>query len=468
MVSLALSLAGCATAPDDGYEPPGDGVAKGCLQVAEFAEPMAHGVGLSSHLEWRDDEVSEARRAFEIERWDELGAHLIRRDLSWSILEPAKGEFDFTLSDRTVEAAEAVGGEATGLLLYGNPWACADSDEANTPPDDPADFGDYAAAVAERYRGQIRRYEVWNEPNAGVRFWKPVEDPVGYGELLIEAADRIHAVDPDARVSLGGLFHPPMFLTTPGPVFLGEVFDAHPQLADHIDAVAFHPYRYPMTAPEEAETFESMVDATCGLRDQLAAVGGGDLELWITELGWHTAPDAFVTGVDEDEQAAYLVRSTLLALAQGVPVYQWYTFRDSGDDPEDQEQMFGLYRYDPDPTDGLDAEPKRAAAAFATLTDQLGEHDRIEDLSAWLGLDGTTYAYLLSGGGDEVVVLWRVQGEASIQLPAAGGVQGTSMVGDTVGLEAGDGAVEVVAGPDPIYLRVEGSAFAARADTEGG
>lgn len=423
---------------------------------------MAAGVGLSSHLEWRDDEVSEARRAFEIARWDEIGARLIRRDLNWSILEPVQGEFDFTLADRTVDAAESVGGEATGLLVYGNAWACESSDDTTTPPDDPADFGNYAAAVAERYRSRIRRYEVWNEPNAGIRFWKPEEDPAAYGALLIEAADRVHEVDPDALVSFGGLFHPPLFMTTPGPVFLDEVFDAHPELADHIDAVAFHPYRYPFTAPEEGETHDSLVDSTCDLYEQLEARGGGDLELWITELGWHTAPDAFVTGVDEADQAAYLVRSTLLAFAQGVPVYQWYTFRDSGDDPEDQEQMFGLYGYDPDPTDGVDAEPKLAATGYATLTTQLGAHDRIEDLSVWLGLDDSTYAYLLSGGDGETVALWRVEGEASVRLPADGEATVTSMRGEWFEVSPEDGAVELTVGPEPAFVRVPGSRFGGR------
>ncbi len=460
---LALGVAsGCGGDPTAGYQPPGGGQAKGCRQSAEFAEPMAAGVGLSSHLEWRDDEVSEARRAFEIARWTEIGARLIRRDLNWSILEPVRGEFDFTLADRTVAAAESVGGEATGLLVYGNAWASESSDDTATPPDDPADFGDYSAAVAERYRSRIRRYEVWNEPNAGIRFWKPEEDPEAYGTLLIEAADRVHEVDPDALVSFGGLFHPPMFMTTPGPVFLDQVFDAHPGLAEHIDAVAFHPYRYPFTAPEEEETHESLVDSTCGLYEQLEARGGGDLELWITELGWHTAPEAFVTGVSEAEQAAYLVRSTLLAFAQGVPVYQWYTFRDSGDDPEDQEQMFGLYGYDPDPTDGIEAAPKLAATAYATLTAQLGEHDRIEDLSMWLGLDATTYAYLLSGGDGETVALWRVDGAIGVQLPAETAVSVTTMLGERTDVSPLDGAIEVTAGPDPVFVRVPGSRFVDR------
>ena len=413
---------------------------------------MVEGIGLSSHLEWRDDEISEARRAFEIDRWSELGARFIRRDLNWTALEPVQGEFDFTLSDRTVEATDAVGGETLGLLVYGNPWASADSDDSCTPPDDPADFGAYAAAVAERYQGRMGRYEVWNEPNAGIRFWKPEEDPVAYGELLIEAADRIHGVDPDAMVSLGGLFHPPMFMTTPGPVFLDQVFDAHPDLADHIDAVAFHPYRYPFSAPEESETQESLTDAICGMFDQLDARDAGDLELWITELGWHTAPEAFVTGVDQEDQAAYLVRATVLSLAQGVPVFQWYTFRDSGEDSTDQEQMFGLYGYDPDPTSGDDAEPKLAALAYATLTSQLADHARIEDLSVLLGLDGQTFGYRFQGGEDEVVVLWSMGGDGVVKVPATGDGVLTGMLGEETSVVAVDGAIDVPAGSSPIYL----------------
>jgi len=436
-LAFVLLAAACQQPVETVWEPPGGGVPKGCRSSAQYDEPLVSGIGLSSHLPWGEDEGDTAQRQYEVEQWAQLGVRLVRRDLYWASIEPERGVFDFDGADIVVAAAESVGAEPLGLLVYGNSWATADSDDTMVPPDDPADFGDYAAAVADRYAGRVSRYEVWNEPNAGVRFWKPEEDPEAYGELLSVAADRVHEADPDALVAFGGLFHPDLVVTTPGPEFLEQTFAAVPALADQLDAVAFHPYRYPFTAPEwEDDTQLSLTSDICDLWDLLDDLGASDLELWITELGWHTARNSLVAGVDETDQAAYLVRSALISLAQGCPVYQWYTFRDSGTDSTDQEQMFGLYGHDADPTTDPPAEPKEAAAAFVTLTEMLGDHDRIEDLSEWLGLDGETYAYQLSGGEGTVVVVWTTGEERTVQIPCE------------------DGACEVLASTTPTYLEL--------------
>jgi len=446
-------LVGCEEAVPDLYEPPGGGVPKGCRTEAQYDAPMAAGSGLSSHLPWGDDPDDVAGRAFEVAQWTELGVGVVRRDLYWSSVEPQQGTFEFDAADRVVEAAESVGAEPLGLLLYGNDWATDGTDDTMTPPDDPADFGAYAAAVADRYDGRIRRYEVWNEPNVGLRFWKPEEDPDAYGALLIEAAGRVHEADPDAQVAFGGLFHPDLLVNTPGPEFLDATFDAHPDLADHIDAVAFHPYRYPFTAPEvENEDQPSLITDVCGMWDLLAEQGAPDLRLWITEIGWHTAHNALAQGVSETDQAAFGARGALLSLAQGCEMFLWYTFRDSGTDSSDQEDMFGLYTHDDDPEVEPPAEPKEAAAAFATLTAVLGDHDRIEDRSELLGLDERTYAYELSGGQGSVVALWTTGAELSVLVPGEGDAQVVEVDGAREDIAAVDGAFEVVVGEQPRYL----------------
>ena len=455
VVLVLFSLTGCEAVDGGDYVPPGGGVAKGCRATVQYGAPLSGGIGLSSHLPWGDDPDDVAGREFEVSKWAELGVGAVRRDLYWSSIEPQQGAFDFEAADRVVDAAESVGAEPLGLLLYGNDWATAGTDDTMTPPDDPADFGAYAAAVADRYRGRIHRYEVWNEPNVGMRFWKPEEDPDAYGALLIEAADQVHAVDPDAQVAYGGLFHPDLLVNTPGPEFLQETFEAHPDLATHIDAVAFHPYRYPFTAPEVEDGEQpSLILDVCGMWDLLAEQGAPDLRLWITEIGWHTARNALAEGVSESDQAAFLARGALLSLAQGCEMYLWYTFRDSGTDSSDQEDMFGLYTHDADPETDPPAAPKESAAAFATLTDVLGEHDRIEDRAELLGLDALTYAYELSGGEGTVVALWTTADAQTVLVPGEGEAEIIEMDGTRADLAAVDGAFELSVGEQPRYLKI--------------
>jgi hypothetical protein len=55
--------------------------------------------------------------------------------------------------------------------------------------------------AADRYKGKISAYEVWNEPN-GITFWNPV-DPVAYTRMLQTGYTAIKAADPSATV-IGG------------------------------------------------------------------------------------------------------------------------------------------------------------------------------------------------------------------------------------------------------------------------
>jgi hypothetical protein len=409
-------------------------------------------VGISTHLERGNSAEDVARRAFEVEQWAELGIGLVRADFRWASIEPEKGTFDFSEPDVLVDAAETAGVSVLAILDYGNPWATSEGDTQYHPPDDPADFGDFAAEVAAQYAGRIARYEVWNEPNSGGRFWKPTDDPVGYGALLVEAAERIHQVDPDALVSVGGLFYPDLLLNMPAPEFLRAMYEAFPEPG--VDAVSYHPYRYPFTAPEMgSDTQEPLLTSSCAMREVMADHDAGSMPVWVTEMGWHTAPDALVPGATQEEQAAWLVRSAAMTLGTGDPLYVWYTFRDSGTDLTDQEQMFGLYGYDDDPLSSPEPEPKRAAPALRTLLDTVGGHDTVSDRSVLLGLDANTWAYEFSGGAETAVtLLWTTEGVQTVWVPGSGSAQVRELTGETGEVRARRGAWEFHISDRPVYL----------------
>ncbi len=442
-----------ACRPDTPWEPPGGGESKGCREKATLDRPLAATLGLSSHLDEGTDEESEADRAFELAGWEALGVGIVRRDIHWQDVEPEQGSFDFENPDVFVDATESVGAEALGLLVYGNPWASSEGDDHGYPPDDPADYAAYAVATAQHYGERIRRYEIWNEPNAGIRFWKPEEDPAAYADLLATAAQALHAEDPDLEVGMGGIFLPDLLVNTPGLEFVQAALEARPDLLGLVDAVAIHPYRYPFTAPEVRDDWQgSWLDDLCASLDLLEAHGGGDLPLWITEIGWHTAPDALYEGVSDDEQAAYLVRSFVSGLTHQQEMYLWYTFDDGGDNEADQEDMFGLWSHDGDPLNDPTAEPKRGVDAWIRLVDVLGDHDTIVDRSAWLDLDQSAWAYELSGGSTPAWVLWSSGDEATIRIPGLGEAYSLEMTGGSTILEAVDGAFDVPVSGEPSYL----------------
>jgi len=433
-------------------------VAKGCVDVATIPHGLARGLGLSSHLEWGDDDASNARRSFETEQWGVLGPGNVRRDVLWRDLEPARGQWNLAPMDRLLNALDTVDADLMALLNYGNTWASPEFDDDFRPPDDLADFGDFSERIAAEFGDEIRWYEIWNEPNAGLAFWRPEEDPERYGELLVEASSRIRAVDDDAMISFGGVFLPRLLLNTGGFDFVREVHGFVPDLADHIDALSYHPYRYPFSAPEEqTDTQDSLVTTACAAQELVSEFGAPELPLWITELGWHTAPEAIAVGVSPEDQAAYLVRGALVAFSQGVEVFDWYTFRDSGEDPENQEHMFGLYEYDDDPLAGEEAAPKPAAHAFAALSDALAEHDTVEDLSGWLGLDENTWALRLSGGSGETYAFWNVEGTTDALLPGRGKATHWDLTGAETTIHARGGAFSLDLSPYPVFVHAAGA-----------
>ena len=294
---------------------------------------------------------------------EELGVTSLRGSLRWDRIEPTEGAFDFTDYDPVVDALAERGIDQLGVLAYGNPWASSDPEaDLFYPPDDPADFASYAGATAEHFAGRVDRWEVWNEQNAGYRFWKPdlSGDPVAYGALFAAAADAVHAADPEATVWIGGTFFHEQFII--GAVNFLAAMPAEAWQA--ADGLAFHPYTfYPPSVPPEYAGPSSvspvapeipLVQMIADLRAVAADAGRPDLPLAVTEFGWPSWGD-----VDLQEQADWAERSVLLGLSQGVGTWCGYTIFNR--EPGGAEDRFGMA--DPDGTLTPYGERMRALAS---------------------------------------------------------------------------------------------------------
>ena len=120
-----------------------------------------------------------------------------------------------------------------------------------------ASFGQFAAAVAQRYAPQgVQDFEIWNEPNNTV-FWQPAPNPAAYVQILQAADTDIKAVDPGAFVITAGLAPE---TTQNGNI--NEVTFLQDMYADgakgYFDAVGDHPYSYP-ALPDTYEAWSGLV-----------------------------------------------------------------------------------------------------------------------------------------------------------------------------------------------------------------
>ena len=163
-------------------------------------------------------------------------------------------------------------------------WAARHPGAFNSPPDDPAPYARFVAALSRRYGPAgafwaehpelhavpVRDWQIWNEPSLRA-FWS--DDPWArdYVALLRAARRQVRAVDPGARVILGGL---------PNRSWddLARVYRAGGRPA--FDAVALHP-------------FTASVDGVFAIlrkgRDVMARYHDARKPLLVTELSWPSA-----------------------------------------------------------------------------------------------------------------------------------------------------------------------------------
>ena len=143
------------------------------------------------------------------------GTKWLRIDLNWLNVEPTQGQFDFSVIDPIVDAAEARGQSILAVVGYGPAWASSGdtmSDGANNDVPIDGAYADFVTAVVNHYAGRIDHYELWNEPNLGQFFEGSVNDYVQ--KVLVPGANAVHAACPSCKT------------VGPGIATVGAAYDA--------------------------------------------------------------------------------------------------------------------------------------------------------------------------------------------------------------------------------------------------
>ena len=349
-------------------------------------------IGIKARLSDRDDsalaQVTAKLRA--------TGVSIVREDVAWSTIEPRPGRYYWDGMDRWVSAAAGQGLEVMAILGSPPTWATPSWNVAPTGGGPLSAFSDFVRAVVARYGtgGEfwqshpglqavpIRYWDIWNEPYAS-RFWAGESpDPAAYAEMFKAVVEAARSVDPAARflleadtriVSDGWPWKP----------FLAAMFDAVPDLGRYAYGVSVHPYQgdggsprscTPSTRyPGSRARWQATALQFCRIADVhqiLAAHGAGDLKIWITEIGWSTAPGA-EAGVSDAAQARYvqqvfeLLRTRYQGLVSGLI---WYEYQGPESNPSELDKYLGLVR-----SDGV---AKPAWGAFAEELREASEQRR--------------------------------------------------------------------------------------------
>ena len=397
-------------------------VALACLLVAPTAHAAARmEIGLEDERIMLD-EPDQAPAV--VAQWQSLGVDVVRLHARWAHIAPAPRatkppagfnaanpddpHYDWSELDPAVALLRAAGIKVALTVTGPGPvWSSAKPTrhDGRWMPRASA-FGAFARAVARRYRGQISRYMIWNEPNIpgwlspqnechSVRVRKRVTTvctPVAphlYRALVRAAVPAIHSADPGSTVLMGELApighvaHSKSSTIAPFPFYralacvdeqdrplrTGPCKGFRPAAAD---GIGHHPHGV-LQSPDEPskdKTWAKMGDLPRfeRLLDRLSARGRlklprGRVPIHLTEFGYQTSPPDHAIGISVAEQSLWLQQASYLAWrdphVRSLFFYQWedepVRYRGPGTPAYSGWQSGLLY---------VNGEPKPALASF--------------------------------------------------------------------------------------------------------
>lgn len=228
---------------------------------------------------------------FLLDRLQEAGVGWVRIDFLWSWVQPEPGVWDWSVYDALVAAAEARGIEIYASIGETPFWATSGVPRFS-PPDDPALWEEFCSRAGSRYRGRIRYWGLWNEPNLP-KFWTGSRQQ--YIDIILKrGADALHAANPAAQVGGPDLAH----LTAGNADWYDWLRDVLRQAGDRLDFVTHHTYdddgpRDITDRLDGSTVFANRPDlwdvVNPSLREVLKNAGWSGKPVWLTETGWESA-----------------------------------------------------------------------------------------------------------------------------------------------------------------------------------
>jgi len=364
--------------------------------------PVAHtGLNPFGINVFLNEEVEEWKREESLQMVAGAGFHWIRQEFPWEDIEiHGKGDFEdrrnkpnrsaWEKYDHIVDLAEQYDLEVIARLSNPPAWSRADGDArgSKAPPDDLADWGDYVYAVVSRYRGRVRYYQLWNEPNIYDEWGEQPVDPEGYTWLLCEGYRRAREADPEAVIISGALA--PTVELKPGPepnagvnefVFLQRMYDAG--AADCFDVLAVNDYML-WSGPTDHRMRPLNINFSrpVYVRDIMVANGDAAKPIWISEMNSNAVPnDPHIEGVGAYGQVTLEQQARYAPLAYQRAMEEWpwvgvvnFWFFKRADDTERNQSWYYFRLVEPDFTPLPVYEAMREYTAGLTPTLYPGYH----------------------------------------------------------------------------------------------
>lgn len=289
--------------------------------AAAYAGVSPFGVNTFLH-----QEVEPAKRERQVQMAAAAGFKWLRQPFPWYDIE-IQGKGDFTdcrhspcadawaKYDNIVDLAEKYGVQIIARLDAPPAWAHSGPGDF-APPANFGDFGDFAAAVVDRYHGRVSYFQIWNEPNNYPEWGEQPVDPEAFTRLLCVAYRRIKQINPEAVVLAPALTPTISLDAGPGPgtglndfIYLQRMYNAG--AGDCFDIMSAQGYGL-FSGPTDQRLRPRIVNfgRPQYIRDIMVANGDAAKPIWISEMNWNAVPDEIPDKrfgqVTLEQQARYL------------------------------------------------------------------------------------------------------------------------------------------------------------------
>lgn len=300
------------------------------------------------------------------------GVKVLRSDTEWNLLQPSPESWRFRCFDFIVDLFGKQGIELDAILAYLPAWM-REARARKTGPDDGA-WREFVSTLAKRYKGRIRFWEVWNEPDL------PGFAPFGSGEyvrMLKSAYEEVKKVDPEAIVMNGG------FAT--GIVLPQMLADPDRQARILAEGKGFHDL-HAFHGHGDFPYYAMLVDDNLlPLRKKIGV-----------SVPWY-ANETALTSTDggERKQAETLFKKLVYSWSRGAVGFNWYDLRNDGFEPMNGEHNYGMLTFD--------FQPKPVYAVYNTLALQLTRAEYVREIDAGEGL----WLLVFRDGNDFLLAAWN-------------------------------------------------------------
>ena len=247
-------------------------------------------------------EVEPAKREKQVQLIAAAGFHWLRQEFPWADIEiHGKGDFEdrrnadpvsaWAKYDQLVDLAEKYDLEFIARLSSTPEWARTKVTGSFAPPDTYTDYADFAVAVAEHYRGRVRYFQIWNEPNGNSEWGEQAVNPEAYTQLLCETYRRLKAVDPNIVV-LAAALTPTNEVTGDNLnefIYLQRMYDAGAgKCFDIMSAQGYGLWSGP--TDQRLNPITVNYSRPLYLRDLMVRNDDEHKPIWISEMNWNAVP----------------------------------------------------------------------------------------------------------------------------------------------------------------------------------